>query len=347
MAPPRSAFGASPSRGRTRWPGKASSTGALAHSPIKLLRARLARWWLSRLPFNDHITLNQRNVYILPTRAGLMLGVTLLVLLLASINYQLNLGYLLTFLLAGCALVAMHVAHATLRGITMHLVAPDACYSGATAQFFINLQNDKKQPRYGVSLAVQDLGHWVDTDVAAQANASVQLAFAPPRRGLHRLPALTAQTLFPLGTFRVWTLWRPAAQVLVYPAPEAHPPPLPASSAQDGSRHTGAVQQADEADGLRAYRRGDSLKTIVWKKAAKTGELVSRDQTALQPHILWLEPQHTGLGHLEAQLSRLCAWVLMAETQGLRYGLRLPGQEIAPASGTAHQVRCLQALALA
>jgi len=316
-------------------------------SPLHYLKARMARWWLSRLPFTDHITLNQRNVYILPTRAGLMLGLTLLVLLVASINYQLNLGYLLTFLLAGCALVAMHVAHATLRGLTMHLVAPDACYSGATAQFFINLQNDRKRPRYGVSLAVQGLAHWVDTDVAAQAGASVQLAFTPPRRGLQRLPTLTVQTLFPLGTFRVWAPWRPAAQVLVYPAPEAHPPPLPASSAQDGKRPSPGAQQPDEPDGLRAYRRGDSLKTIVWKKAAKTGELVSRDHTALQAHMLWLAPQLTHLNQLEAQLSRLCAWVLMAEKQGLRYGLRISSQEIAPASGPAHQMRCLQALALA
>lgn len=316
-------------------------------NPLRSLKARIQTWWLSRLPFTDHITLNQHNVYILPTRAGLMLAVTLLVLLVASINYQLNLGYLLTFLLAGCALVAMHVAHATLRGLTMHLVAPDACYSGATAQFFINLQNDRKRPRHGVSLAAQDLGHWVDTDVAAQASTSVQLAFTPPRRGLHRLPTLIARTLFPLGTFRVWALWRPAAQVMVYPAPEAHPPPLPASSAQNGKRPIAGVQQAGEPDGLRPYRRGDALKTIVWKKAAKTGDLVSRDQTALQPHQLWLEPQITHLNALEAQLSRLCAWVLMAETQGLRYGLRIAGQDIAPANGAAHQQRCLQALALA
>lgn len=318
----------------------------LSH-PLRAIKNRMARWWLSRLPFSDHITLNQHNVYILPTRAGLMLGLTLLVLLVASINYQLNLGYLLTFLLAGCALVAMHVAHATLRGLTLHLRAPDACYAGDAAQFSINLQNRRKSPRYGLALAVKDVAHWVDTDVPAQATATVQLVFTPPTRGLHRLPTLTAHTLFPLGTFRVWALWRPAAQVMVYPAPESHPPALPASSAQDDSRQTGGVPQPGEADGLRAYRRGDSLKTIVWKKAAKTGELVSRDHLALQPHMLWLEPQLTQLNQLEAQLSRLCAWVLMAEKVGLRYGLRIAGQEIAPASGTVHQQRCLQALALA
>ena len=32
-------------------------------------------------------------------------------LLLASINYQLNLGYILTFLLAGSGIVSMHVTH--------------------------------------------------------------------------------------------------------------------------------------------------------------------------------------------------------------------------------------------
>jgi hypothetical protein len=41
---------------------------------------------------------------------------TLLVMLLASINYQLNLGYALTFLLAGAALVSMHLTHGTCAG---------------------------------------------------------------------------------------------------------------------------------------------------------------------------------------------------------------------------------------
>ena len=42
----------------------------------------------------------------------------------------------------------------------------------------------------------------------------------------------------------------------------------------------------------------------------------------------------------------VCAWVLLADKQGLQYGLRLPGLEIPPASGPAHKKNCLQALAL-
>jgi uncharacterized protein (DUF58 family) len=311
------------------------------------VQARFRQWWHARLPLTDRLTLTQRNVYILPTGAGWMLGITLLVLLVASINYQLNLGYLLTFLLAGCAVVAMHVCHANLRGLTMHLVAPDAVFSGASALFFINLQNDRKQARPAVSVSVQGTDHWAWTDIAAQAITRVQLGFKTSRRGMHQLPILTLQTVFPLGTFRVWTLWRPHAQVMVYPAPEPHPPPLPWGGTDEGHQATHANTHTGEPDGLRAYRRGDSLKDIVWKKAAKTGELVSREHVALQTHTLWLTPQRTQLAHPEAQLSRLCAWVLLAETSGQHYGLRLPGVELAPACGQVHQQRCLQALALA
>jgi uncharacterized protein (DUF58 family) len=80
--------------------------------------------------------------------------------------------------------------------------------------------------------------HWVWTDVPAQGSATVQVAFAPTRRGLHRLPTLTAETRFPLGTFRVWTVWRPAAQVLVYPQARGHPPPLPPGEPRAAARRT-------------------------------------------------------------------------------------------------------------
>ena len=315
--------------------------------PLAHVQARLARWWQSRLPLTDSVTLTQRNVYILPTRAGFMLGLTLLVLLVASINYQLNLGYLLTFLLAGSALVGMHVGHGTLRGLSLNLTPPDAIHLGSKAIFNVHLHNTRKRTRYGIGLAVLGAGQWAWTDVAGQASSTVQLAYLPERRGRHTLPTLTAETRFPLGTFRIWTIWRPAAQLLVYPAPEVPAAPLPTGEAHEGSAHASAVSVQGELDGLRTYRRGDALKTIVWKKAAKTGELVSRDSQTLQQQTLWLDQQQTGLGQPEAQLSRLCAWVLQADQMGLIYGLRLKHQDIAPASGLAHQQRCLRALALA
>ncbi len=320
------------------------------------LRRRFQEWFQSRLARKDSITLTQRNVYILPTGPGFMLGLTLLVLLVASINYQLNLGYLLTFLLTGSAVVGMHICHGTLRGLTMSLIAPDAQFAGASVQIGINLVNPSRSERHGIGVAVFGSGHWSWTDVPAQGGSKVHIAFQPRHRGLNPLPTLTAETRFPLGTFRVWTVWRPAAQVLIYPTPEIHPPPLPHGEPRAGGAASAQRHDTGEYDGVRAYRRGDPLKTVVWKKAAKADELVSRDTQQVQRLELWLDLAHTGIAgsaadgdasRLEQQLSRLCAWVLYAEKLGLQYGLRLGGVALSPGSGETHQRQCLQALAMA
>jgi hypothetical protein len=216
------------------------------------IRRRFRQWWSARLPLTDTWTLTQRNVYILPTRAGFMLALTLMVLLVASINYQLNLGYLLTFMLAGAAVIGMHVTHGNLRGLTMNLIArtPDnipgsspnppqnssgaaasgsQVFAGAIAQIEVRLSHARKRARPSVGLALLDethAPHWAWADVPAQGSSTVQVAFKADKRGLHRVPDLQAETRYPLGTFRVWTVWRPKSQVLVYPAPEPFAPPL-------------------------------------------------------------------------------------------------------------------------
>jgi uncharacterized protein (DUF58 family) len=320
-----------------------------ALNPFSFAQGRFRQWWQARLPLSDTITLTQRNVYILPTRPGFMLGATLLVLLIGSINYQLNLGYLLTFLLAGCGVVAMHVCHGTLRGLTMNLTTPDAQFAGTSTTLTVVLTNERASTRYGIGLAVLDATHedrWVWTDVPALGQCTVNVAFKPERRGVHRVPPLTAETRFPLGTFRVWTVWRPAAQVVVYPAPEPYPPPLPPGEPRAGGLATARVQSHGEFDGVRAYRRGDPLKLVVWKKAAKADELVSRDTQQAQRYELWLDYAQAGPHGVEQKLSRLAAWVLQAERLGLDYGLRLANQEVPPGCGEAHKRRCLEALAL-
>ena len=324
----------------------AALPNALLH-PLRYVRARFQRWWQSKLPLQDSMLLTQRNVYILPTGPGFMLVGTILVLLVASINYQLNLGYLLTFLLAGCATVGMHVCHGTLRGLSLNLVPPTPQFAQTSATIGVNLVNPRNSIRHGIGLAVLGSTHWIWADVPAQGSSTVHIAFKPQRRGLQRVPTLTAETRFPLGTFRVWTVWRTAAQILVYPAPEAFPPPLPPGEPKSGGAASAQVRSTGEYDGVRPYRRGDPLKLVVWKKAAKAGELVSRDAQQVQRFELWLDFAHCGGAGTEHKLSRLCAWVLAADKQGSEFGLRLPGLELLPASGEVHKRRCLEALALA
>ena len=215
----------------------------------------------------------------------------------------------------------------------------------------MQLASERRTPRVSIALAVYGSGHWAWTDVPAQGIAHVEVAFTPARRGLHRVPTLPAETRYPLGTFRVWTVWRPAAEVLVYPAPEPGAPPLPPGEPRAGGTGSAPTHGTGDFEGVRAYRRGDPLQLVVWKKAAQalasgSDALVSRDAQQSQRHELWLDTAHTGLADPEARLSRLTAWVLQADRLGLNYGLRLPGREIAQGNGPAHRRNCLEALAL-
>jgi uncharacterized protein (DUF58 family) len=272
----------------------------------------------------------------------------------ASINFQLNLGYLLTFLLTGSAAASLYLCHATLRGLSLRLLVPEPQFLGAGAVLQVQLHNAARATRYGIGVAVRgshQSREWVWCDVPGQGSATVQVAFAPARRGLQGAPLLKLETRYPLGTFRSWALWRPAAQVLVYPRPETPAPPLPPPEPHSSGPGQARARGLGEFDGVRAYQRGDPLKLVVWKKAAKSlatgsNDLVSRDTQQSQRQQLWLDFAATGLPAPEDRLSRLTAWVLQADRLGQDYGLRLPGREIAPDHGPAHRRRCLEALAL-
>ncbi|GAB4400335.1 MAG: DUF58 domain-containing protein [Rhodoferax sp.] len=313
------------------------------------LRRRLSQWWLARQPAADRHRLTHRNVYILPTGAGWMLALTVAVLLLASINYQLSLGYALSFLLAASAVASMHMGHANLRELTLNFIAPTAVFSGTASTFHVEITNPTGRARYGLTLglAQEPARHAVTLDAGPQASVRCALRWTPTLRGLHPVPPLRMQSSFPLGTFRVWTLWRCASPVCVYPQPEAQAPALPWGGGDGRAAPAAGHAHPSEFDGVRAYRAGDPLKRVIWKKAAKTGELVSHDDAPAPGQTLWLSPQATRLGAREAQLSRLCAWVLQADRLGLRYALTLDAQTLGPDVGAAHCARCLRALALA
>ncbi len=315
------------------------------------LRRRIDAWWQARSPRTDSLLLTQRNVYILPTRAGLMFCFTLGVLLIASINYQLNLGYLLTFLLAGSGMVSMHMTHRMLRGLTLHLRPVSPVFAGDTAVLEAVLSSPAG-PRYGVGLRLHgaDAATLGYTDVPSGGQAVLHLGFVPATRGQHLLPTLSAETRFPLGLFRAWAEWRPAMPLTVYPQPERPASPLPPARAVPGGLMRSRTSSSGEFEGIRLYRRGDPLKSIAWRQSAKAmasgGELISRDSSSQSQQQLWLDWQGCGIAGTEARLSRLAAWIVEADQRDAAWALSLPGREIPMGQGRAHRHHGLETLAL-
>lgn len=322
-------------------------------NPLRWVQSRFRRWWESRLRPTDHQALHQRNIYIVPTAPGLFLALTLLLLLITSINFQLSLGYALTFLLAGCALVAMHTGHATLRALELQLPWQPPHTMGDAATLRVHLHNPSARPRYGLGLAFLESDTWVWSEIAANHTRTLELSWHAPQRGWAAIAPITLETRFPMGIFRAWTVWRPASKVLVYPAPEAGAPELPLAQARaEAGTHSARFTHVDHTwDGLRPYRRGDPRKSLAWKPSAKaiasgSEALISRERAPAQAAPLWLTYDNTGLADKEGRLSRLCAWARRAENLGMEYGLRLPNAHIDPGSGPSHLSQCLEAMAL-
>jgi uncharacterized protein (DUF58 family) len=334
----------------------ATSAAPAAHPPKRRkerrsLKRRFFTWLEHRIPLSDSWTLTQRNIYIVPTKAGWGFAVMLLLMLLGAINYQLNLGYLLTFLLAGCALVSMHLTHGTLKGLTLRMRPTPQVHVGEAAVLEVVLTSPGSA-RHGIGLAFQDTFRFGQrqafTDVPAHGQATARLSMEPRKRGHQPVPTIRAETRFPLGLFRAWTVWRPAATVLAYPKPETPAPPMPSSRSASGDVARHRRGDGGEFDGVRPWRRGDTMRQVVWKKVARTGELVSREASQTVSRELWLDWQDArgASGNPEERLSRLCAWVLAADRAGHPFGLRLPGRDIAPGQGDVHRRQMLEVLAL-
>lgn len=308
---------------------------------------RFASWAQRRHEVGTQTVLSHRNVYILPTRAGWFFALTLLVLLVAAINYQLNLGYLLTFLLAGSALVSLHVTHNNVRGLALAARIPDdsRLYAGQPAALRLQLQSPDRQ-RWGLRMAA-DSQEFHAVDVDRNASVDFALPWTAHVRGLQPWPRLLIESRFPLGLWRAWSVWRPGASIWVYPAPEMPAPPLPAQQQTPSEGQSPArLAPGDELDDLRHYRRGDPLRHVVWKKARGDDLVVRAATPATALPELWLDWNDLpGAQPLEARLSRLCAWVLAAQRNPAPFGLRLPGLELPPANNPGHTLRCLRALA--
>ncbi|HEU4622503.1 MAG TPA: DUF58 domain-containing protein [Burkholderiaceae bacterium] len=308
---------------------------------------RVARWLFhDRGPEREAI-LHHRRIFVLPTRGGLAFVVTLLALLIASMNYQLSLGYLLTFLIGAAAWAGLHMTFANLAGLRLAAVRAEPVFAGETIAFEIELADTRGRPRYAVRL--RDELHEAVLHVGKRAARRATTSCASTKRGWQTAPRITIDTVYPLGLWRAWSYWQPDARCLVYPAPEAAAPALPQDPTYGRDDGAGGHGQ-DAVAALRPYSAGDAPRLIAWKAYARSGgeRLASKQLEGSATGELWLDIAQTpaSLGR-EGRIARLTAWVLAAHAAGLDYGLRIDNEVVELARGDAHRNTCLARLALA
>ena len=297
-----------------------------------------------RGPEHGPIRLSQRRVYVLPTGYGIAFAGSLLLMLIGSINYSLGLGYVLTFALAGMGLVSMLHTYRNLAYLTVRAGRAEPVFAGEDAAFEVLLDNSSGFDRFAVVAKRRDAS--VDIDISAGRSEIARLAVRTERRGRLHLGRVTLESRYPLGLFRCWSYVRPEMAAVVYPRPDDSDLPLAKIRPETGEVvSTGAG--VDDFAGLRPYQPGDSPRHIAWKAAGRESVLLTKHFAGRGAAEMWLEwddvPATLGL---EARLSRLARWVVLAESAGIAYGLRIPGSELRPGLGDAHRDACLTKLAL-
>jgi uncharacterized protein (DUF58 family) len=294
----------------------------------------------------DHepVVLRHSRIYILPTRRGWAMIVTLVVMLVASLNYALSLGVGVAFLLAGLLAASLLHTFRNLAGIEVTPLSAGETFAGGHVAFTLSLHGGALA-RSAVSLVAS--GARAAGDVPAGAALTVALDVDAPTRGRQSLGRVTLSSDFPLGLWRGWAYVHFPLAAIVYPAVEMGAPPLPPGAAGTGTLATGRSDEADLA-GLREFQRGDPPQRVAWKAVARGAGWFTKEFDGVggggPVTLAWAElPAQL---NREERLSRLTAWVVAAERSARPFALSVPGTHLANSQGREHRRAALAALAL-
>ncbi len=308
----------------------------------------LGRRWLDyRLgKRRERQSLDYRRIFILPSPGGLLFSAMILAIWLGGVNYSNSMALLLCFLLVGIGISAMIHTFRNLSGLELRAGVPDAVYAGTEVRFPLQCVEHHGRRRYGLEILYPGKPRPIPFDAQADTDTVMAIPVAASRRGRLHLAEFELRTRFPGGLFVAWSWIRLDTTVLVYPAPESGevPPPLDASGGDSGNvrSHHGE----EDFHGLRPYQPGDSLRQVAWRTLARGQELQTKQFAGYGRRSVWLDWSAMPELPPEARLCRLTRWILDAEAERRPYGLRIPGQAIAPDLGPDQQTRCLTALAL-
>ncbi len=296
-----------------------------------------------RHPETLPVKLDRRRVYVLPTRFGLFFSALLFAMLLGALNYNNNPALLLALLLGAAGLASLITAHLQLSGLRLDAISAEPVAAGATLPLHLALSATDTRERRGLQLRCNGV-----TATAPPLGSDAVLAtllLETHQRGWLDLGRLRISSTQPLGLALAWSWVWPDSPMLVYPAPELQGPPLPMG---DGSASQARLHPAgDDVHHLRSYRAGDPRRAIAWKPSARRDALMVREYEQPLAIEVTLDWRTLPALNYEQRIRRLAHWVELAEREGRRYRLQLPGQPaLGPAQGAAHRHVCLRALAL-
>ena len=296
-------------------------------------RERIWRWLDRRQPLAIGVKLQQKFMFVFPTRFGFSLGLLVLLLYILGTNYQNNLILLQAYLLLVVLLSAIVLAFLNLHRTEITAHAIKDVYAGERCHIALSLRRADSLPQ------ALDCSWYDQTVKTPMLSATTLLDVDAPTRGRYQIPRLKLQSVYPFGLVRCWCYIRLDCPYWVYPRPLTATLSLPPLNS--------SLTTADEWSGQRIYQPGDSWRQLDWKRFSRQQQLLVNQFSPPCSEIaeLWLVLD-TRLTSFELQLSDLTARALRADQAQQAFGLRIGPTEIPIGSGPTHLRHVLQALAV-
>ena len=312
----------------------------------RFLTAKFFNQWLRVAKSSNNIaTLNPRQIYILPTRWGVLFAIMLILLLVGSINYSISLGYYVTFLLASLGHTAMLHTWRNLVHLQISILPTEPVFAGNIAQVKVQIADTKTRARTAIAAQFENNALAIN-DIASNASALFLVPLQTQQRGWQALPRIKLHTEFPLSLFHAWAYVNNSQQVLIYAKPSKNNslPPMLNNAQASGKTHS--ARGDEDFDGHKTYQIGDAPSRVDWKASSRGIGMFSKQYSGNGASTIWLDWETTKGLDFEARISQLTKWVIDAHAAQQHFGLKLPNLTLAPIHSQAHYHEALQALAL-
>ena len=304
---------------------------------------KFEQWLDRRIRRTKSVVLNQRRVYIFPSRQGFFFGITIATLFVGGVNYANSLILSVCFLLSSLFLVTIMHTFRNLSGLEVSAGRSENTFMNESALFTVRLTRLYERPFEAIQLVWEE-DVFQKVDIIDETQIDVDMMVPCRRRGVFRPPRLKLETTFPLGFLRAWAWVELDTSCLVYPKPIAndHRPNDIDKGKEEGEKVL--PRGVEDFEMLRDYQEGDSLRHVDWKSYAKTGELYTKSFVDYADDHTWIDWGQFS-GDTEMRLSYMCYWVLKLSEKNAVFGLRLPNQILNPGFGERHKIECLTLLA--
>jgi uncharacterized protein (DUF58 family) len=275
---------------------------------------------------------------------GVLYILVILFIAIGALNSQNNLLFTALGLAIGGLVVSGVLSGGALLGVRMERALPvGSAHVGERVRVRYRLRNHNRLvPAFGLNVMEVESGESSSSGsiqrprafvpfVPAKGEVESEALVEARRRGVVQLEEVRAWSTFPFGLAKKSITIAQPARIVVYPVSlPVRRGVLERLTARSLSGVGAALQpgMGEELYGIREYSEGDNPRMIAWRRSARTGQLVVRQNTTPSPRKLWVVLRLERGGDplaAETAVAMASSLIGVCASEGAAVGLCVPG----------------------